>query len=135
MNFLLDNNLAPAFASALNALSQKDNHTVEHLRSRFASHTPDVVWIEELKSQGRWTIISQDHFRKSDLEKRVLRDCGLVIFCLDKHWVKARYWDKAHNLVRWWPLIIEQTNLISGGAAFRVPWRISGQGKFAQIFF
>jgi hypothetical protein len=131
----LDNNLAPAFAGALHALSKKDNHTVEHLRDRFSPDTPDIAWIEDLKNRGGWTIISQDHFRKSDLEKKAFRECGLVVFCLDKHWVKAKYWDKAHNLVRWWPPIIEQANLISGGAAFRIPWRLTGKGRFEQISF
>ena len=35
MNFLLDNNLPPALAEALHALSKDDGHKVIHLRGRF----------------------------------------------------------------------------------------------------
>jgi hypothetical protein len=45
------------------------------------------------------------------------------------------HWPKAQNVIRWWPAIVEQASRITGGAAFRVPWKFSGKGKFEQIRF
>ena len=133
MKFLHDNNLPPAIARALHALSNKEGHQATHLRDKFPANTTDVSWINSLKNKGGWSVISQDNFRKSDLEKQALKECGLIVFCLARHWSRAEYWDKAQNLVRWWPAIMEQAGRISGGAAFRVPWRMGVKGKFEQI--
>ena len=130
---MLDNNLPPALAKALNALSEKEDHQVVHLTEKFSHDTPDIQWIQTLRDEGGWIIISQDQFRKSDLEKQALRECGLIVFCLAKHWATTRYWDKAYQLVRWWPSVIDQAERMSGGAAFRIPWKFSPPGKFEQI--
>ena len=133
MKFLLDNNLPPALAQALNALSAKEGHQVFHLRQKFRANTPDRDWIQVLAQETDCAVISQDLFRKGQLEKQAFRECGLPIFCLSKHWSKETYWHKAWKLVQWWPLIIQQAKLIKGGAAFQVPWRFSQKGKFEQI--
>lgn len=133
MNFLLDNNLPPALARALHELSKHQGHTVVPLRDKFAIDTDDITWINTLKAEGNWTILSQDQFRKSDLEKQAIRDCGLIVFSLARQWSRFSYWEKATNLVRWWPAIIDQSDRISGGAAFRVPWRYISQGRFEQV--
>ncbi|RMS86730.1 hypothetical protein ALP59_101593 [Pseudomonas savastanoi] len=57
----------------------------------------------------------------------------MPIFCLARQWGKMTYWNKAENLVRWWPSITEQALLIEGGAAFRVPWAFSAARKFQLL--
>jgi hypothetical protein len=133
LNFLLDNNLPPALARALNELTKIEGHSVLPLRDKFPQDTCDAHWISVLSNEGGWAVISQDKFTKGDIEKRAFRECGLPVFCLAKHWGNESYWNKAHNLVRWWPAITIQANLIRGGAAFRVPWKLPAHGKFDQI--
>lgn len=133
MKFLIDNNLPPQLARALNELSKKDGHDVQPLKDKFPQDMPDTQWILTLKYEGNWAIVSQDNFRKNDLEKTAISSCGLPVFCLSKQWTSQNYWEKAQNLVRWWPAIIEQADRISGGAAFRVPWRYGAKPKFEQI--
>jgi hypothetical protein len=133
LNFLLDNNLPPALARALNELSKNEGHAVMPLKDKFPQSTTDVSWISVLSEEGGWVVISQDKFTKGDLERRAFRECGLPIFCLAKHWGNEPYWNKAHNLVRWWPAIMIQAGLIRGGAAFRVPWKFPAHGKFDQM--
>lgn len=133
MNFLLDNNLPPAFAKAIHALAEKEGHQVVHLTDKFPRNAADIEWVGTLHEEGGWVIVSQDQFRKSDLEKKAFRECGLVVFCLAKQWSKEAYWKKAHNLVRWWPAVMEQAERVSGGAAFRVPWSFTTPGKFQQV--
>lgn len=133
MNFLIDNNLPPAIARALHELCKGDGHLVIPLRDKFKQSASDIDWISALKAEGRWAIVSQDKFTKGDAERKAFRESGLPIFCLAKQWGQMPYWSKAQNLVKWWPAIIQQSELVSGGAAFRVGWTFSAPGKFEQL--
>jgi hypothetical protein len=135
VKFFFDNNLSPHLAHAIHELCKGEGKgiVVEHLSDRFPRNCPDPEWITTLAEEGGWSVLSQDRFRKSDLEREALRRSGLIVFALDKSWATAPHWNKAQNLVRWWPSILSQAALFRGGAAVRVPWRISGAGKFQQI--
>lgn len=133
MKFLLDNNLPPALARALNELCKGDGHVVVHLRDKFPANSSDALWITELSQEAGWVVVSQDRFSKGDIERKAFRECGLAIFCLAKQWGQEPYWNKAHNLVRWWPAIIRQAEMITGGAALKVSWKYSAPGKFEYI--
>jgi hypothetical protein len=132
VNFFVDNNLPPALAKALHALSESSDHKVVHLKEMFAPNTTDSEWIQCLYEQGGWSVITHDKLNKG-LEREALRRAGLIVFFLDKGWSNHQFWDKAHNLVRWWPRIIEQSEGIKGGAAFKVPYNFSGKGQFEQV--
>lgn len=134
MKFLFDNNLPPAFAAGMQAFCLGADHQygqIIHLKDKFPQNTADHLWIAELSKEGGWAIISQDGFRKNDLEREALRQSGLVVFGLSGQWGNHPYWVKAHNLMKWWPSIEDYINRVHGGAAVRVPWRHSG--KFEQI--
>lgn len=135
MKYLFDNNLPLHFAHAVGEFCKSESNPpqVIHLTDRFPASSADEVWISTLAKEGGWAIISQDRFNKNDLEREAVRQSGLVIFALAKGWSSQAYWDKAHNLVRWWPAIMDQSARITGGAAFRVPLKFSGKGKFEQI--
>ncbi|PIP02706.1 MAG: hypothetical protein COW18_14035 [Zetaproteobacteria bacterium CG12_big_fil_rev_8_21_14_0_65_54_13] len=135
MKFFLDNNLSPALARALHELTylaSNKTHSVIALRDMFPANTQDTEWIQTLADEGGWVVISQDKFKKS-MEPEVLRRAGLIVFLLGKSWKDQNFWSKAHQLVRWWPAIIEQTERLEGAAAFEVPLRFSGKGKFMQL--
>lgn len=135
MNVLLDNNLPPALARALNELTGSEwdgAHKVLHLRDKFPATTTDIEWISQLDLEGDWTVMTHDKLKKG-LEREALRRAGLKVFMLDSSWKDHRFWDKAVQLCRWWPSIIEQASRIRGGAAFRVRWKFSGKGQFEQV--
>lgn len=132
MKFFVDNNLPSALAKALHALSEPSGHSAAHLREKFPQSIADSDWIEALSQEGGWSVITHDKLNKG-LEREALRRAGLIVFFLDKGWSNHIFWDKAHNLVRWWPRIIEQSEGIRGGAAFKVPYNFSGKGQFEQI--
>ena len=84
MKFLVDNNLPPSLARALNELSSASEIHVEKvipLRERFPSNTADVVWLTELAAEGGWNIVSGDNFRKSTAERELMRRAGFNVFC------------------------------------------------------
>lgn len=136
MNYLLDNNLPPALAKAIQELSMAEwngKHTVVHLRDKFPANTPDSDWITDLSHHAdRWVIVTHDNLNKG-LEREVLRRAGLLVFMLNKSWSSHTFWDKAYQLVRWWPAIVDQSERITGGAAFSLGWNFSGKGKFELL--
>lgn len=132
MKFFVDNNLPPALARALHALSESHGHSVVHLRAKFEPNAKDEDWIKALSSEGGWSVVTHDRLNKG-LEREVLSRAGLIVFFLDKSWSKRTFWDISHTLVRWWPRIIEQSEGMQGGAAFKVPYAFSGKGRFGQI--
>ncbi|MEM5438379.1 hypothetical protein [Paraburkholderia diazotrophica] len=132
MRFFVDNNFPPPLAKALHALCEPWCHETWHLKQRFVQNAVDSYRIESLSKEGGWAVIAHDKLNKG-LEREALRRAGLVVFFLDKGWSHHAFWDKAHNLVRWWPRIIEQSAGIKGGAAFKVPYNFSGKGQFEQV--
>ncbi len=133
MRFFFDNNLSPHLAKAMAALCRPQDVTVEHLREKFPEATTDIEWINRLSGEGDWSVITQDRLIRNPLEKEAFRQSGLTAFVLTKAWTSHRYWEKAAQVVRWWPGIMEQAGLVEGGAIFEVPWRFSGKGKFKAL--
>lgn len=135
MKLLLDNNLPPALAEALDVLTRSEwdgAHEVTHLRHKFPANTPDITWIEALAAEGGWVVVTHDKLDKG-AEREALKRAGLKVFLLDKSWTSHPFWDKSVQLARWWPAIIEMAESLRGGAALRVRWNFSGKGQFQQI--
>lgn len=133
MRFFFDNNLSQRLSRAIGELCAVDVVEVVHLKDRFPSNISDVEWIETLGREGDWTVVSQDRLTKNPLEKEALRLSGLTAFILVKGWNSHKHWDKAAQLVRWWPRIMEVNALVAAGAVFEVPWRVTGKGRFKPI--
>ena len=134
MKYLIDNNLPPKLAHALRELCSYDQSVeVFALSDKFKSSTKDIDWITELTKDSGWVVVSQDRFKKGDAEKEALRRSGLTVFFLAKQWSQEQYWSKAHNLVRWWPSIMEQAERMTGGSAFKVKWSHGSKAKFEQV--
>jgi hypothetical protein len=63
LRFILDNNLSPALAEALHALSSDDGCEVRHVRDYFNQSNNerlDEYWLPALSKQGSWIVISAD---------------------------------------------------------------------------
>ncbi len=106
-----------------------DGHSVVYLRTKFPEATADTVWLPKLLSEGDWAVVSQDYFKKSDEEKRLMLRSGLTCFVLEPAWGKAKYWEKSIQMLKWWPKLVQQAELAT--AAFRVPWNTTS--KLRQI--
>ena len=133
MKFFLDNNLPPSWAEALNALSGTEKHSVHHLRTKFPRNVTDVEWINTLASEGGWTIISGDlRISRNQHERQAWLKSGMVAFFLTKGWRSLKFWDQTWRIVRWWPNILQQSELVIAPAGFEVPDNY-GSGKFRPI--
>jgi predicted nuclease of predicted toxin-antitoxin system len=85
VRFFVDNNLPPALAKALHALSEPDGYEALHLKQKFDQDTADSDWIDTLSKEGGWSVITHDKLNKG-LEREALRRAGLIVFFLDKGW-------------------------------------------------
>lgn len=133
MKAILDNNLSPRIAVALHALVEPEGHLVKHLTDRFPAATPDEAWIRALGTEGHWVIISGDvRIVRNRHEREAWRQSGLTVFFLARGWRNMRNLERAYRLIQWWPRIVEQAELIEGGAAFEIPIR-ARSGRFRQL--
>ena len=126
MRFFLDNCLSPRYAKSLDALSEKDGHTVSHLRDKFPRDAKDKDWIRALGREGDWIIVSGDSRILTTPElKNEWAQARLTAFFLASQWMNAPYWHQIANLVKWWPAIVDQSRLVEHGSGFEVPFRTS----------
>lgn len=135
MKFFFDNNLSPHIAHAMRELSKavQGVEDVVHLSDRYARDADDQVWIPGLKTDGPWAVLSVDKFKKQGgAEREALRQAGHMVFLLEPQWLRQSFWSQAERLVRWWPQIVNQTAIASGGA-FVVPWQHSSRAKFRVV--
>ena len=123
MRFFFDNCLSPKLARAIHALVEPD-HEVVPLRDIFPPSTPDTDWIGTLASEGDWIIVTSDHrIRSRPLERQVWRTAKLTTFFMAEAFEQIPAWEQVRWMVDKWPLIVEQAERVTGGAAFRVPKR------------
>lgn len=122
MNFFIDNNLPPALAHALDALSKREGHHVHAKRDKFPPNTPDVEWLGELAREGDWVILSEDrNILRKPHELAARMESGLTAFFLEKGWSSLNFWTTSAKLVQWWPKIMEQAENVASQVAYRVP--------------
>lgn len=122
MKVFVDNNLSPYLAHALNALLEPEGDQVVHLTDRFAPDTDDRTWIGELGNEGGWVVLSADRrIYRNKLEREAWRRSRLVVFFLTPQWRRARNTEIAWRLLRWWPRIAEQVQIVAPPAAFELP--------------
>ena len=120
MKVLLDNNLSPAIARALNELFSHE-HDVVALRDKFPANTPDSEWITELSKDGRWVVISGDRrITRNKAELSAFRNSRLVGFFLSKGLYKAKVIKQAERLLALWERIETLATTVEGGAMFEL---------------
>ena len=125
MKVVLDENLAPALALALNALFA-GQHEIIHLRDRFGQGATDITWIRALSDEAGWVVISGDRrITKNRLERDVFRASNLIGFFLSKGLYKARVVKQMERLLALWETMEQQAKLVEGGAMFELPMKSS----------
>jgi hypothetical protein len=87
---LVDNNLSPRIARALNEIYSPE-HEIVALRAKFSPDTSDEDWINSLSVDGRWIVISGDRrITRNKAEYAAFRNSRLVGFFLARGLFKAK---------------------------------------------
>lgn len=125
MHFFIDENLSLNLAKALHYFAQlrDEGHSVVHAKIYNGRvGVPDNEWLESLKAEGHWIIISKDRFNKGDPERLAFENAGLSIINLGKEWKRKNGWETAFQLVKWWPTISRDVLKFNGPMLVELPW-------------
>jgi len=130
MKCLFDNNMPIKLAKALNLLEGEDGIVVKHLMEQFPSDTSDITWVEELKKDGGWFVITKDNqIRKKPHERKAWQESNIPIVFLPKSWVKLSLWEMAWRLIKYWPELTE--NIVSNKKT--ESFELAIQGKITMV--
>ena len=120
MNVLIDNNLSPKIARALNELFHPDHH-IAALRDKFKSNTSDEEWINALSADGTWVVISGDRrITRNNAEYAAFRNSNLVGFFLARGLYKSKVAKQTERLLSLWDNIETLSRTVEGGAMFEL---------------
>lgn len=123
MKVVLDENLAPALARALDALF-KGEHTIVHLRDKFGRGVTDQRWIDELSHDGQWVVISGDRrITRNRAEYQAFRNSRLIGFFLSKGLYKSRVVKQMERILAMWENMTTLASSVEGGAMFELPMK------------
>lgn len=132
MKVLVDNNMSPLLAQAINLLVEPDGDQVVALRRLFPENTPDEVWIARLGADGGWSVLSGDvQITRRPSEKLAWHQTRLKGFFLAPAWSKLSTLEKTARLLLWWPKLRAQERLVGPGAIFQVP--INAGSRLTQL--
>ena len=122
MKVLVDNNLSPLLAQAMNILVAPEGHAVVALRDKFSADAKDTEWIEGLGREGGWTVLSGDlRIMRHPAERLAWHRSRLKGFFLARGWSKMKNLEKTARLLLWWPKLVVQEELVGPGAVFQLP--------------
>jgi PIN like domain len=119
LKLLLDHNLSPRLAKALDALFVE--HQIVALRDKFPANVTDVDWITALDREGGWTVVTKDiGIRQRPHERAALDRSRIVYFFLGGAWRKFTVEETAVRLIRLIPKMAAQADLADRGR-FELP--------------
>jgi hypothetical protein len=119
LKLLLDHNLSPRLAKALDALFVE--HQIVALREKFSEDVVDVEWITALDREGGWAVLTKDlRIRQRPHERAALDRSRVVYFFLAAAWKKYTVEETAARLIRLIPKMAAQTDLADRGR-FELP--------------
>jgi hypothetical protein len=119
LKLLLDHNLSPRLAKALDALFAE--HQIVALRDKFSADSTDVDWITALDREGGWAVLTRDlRIRQRPHERAALDRSRIVYFFLGGAWQKFTVEETAVRLIRLIPKMAAQTDLADRGR-FELP--------------
>ena len=123
MKVLIDENLPPALARALNALFAGE-HEIIHLRDKFGAGVKDVEWIDALNREGRWVIISADRrITRNNAEYNTFRNSKLIGYFMSRGLYKSKLTKQAERVLVLWDSIVDLATRVEGGAMFELPMK------------
>lgn len=129
MKVIIDENLSPALARALNALFDGE-HQVFHIRDKFGPSVKDVDWIGSLSAEGRWIIISGDtNIARKKAEQAAFRNSRLIGFFLAHALNASKVTKQMQRLLALWEDIETVAVRVAGGAMYELPIK----GKIRQL--
>jgi len=104
--FFFDENIPECAARMLGIFDRK--HEMRPLLDHFPKATPDIEWIREV---AQWAgdpvaVCADGRILRNEVEKRVLKECGLMFVYLASGWTHTKWDTYAWKIVKVWPEIV-----------------------------
>lgn len=131
MKIAFDEHVPPLLVTMFAALSSDEKVLAAEFVSARHYGIPnaksDVPWLERFAADGGRVVISGDKRMRGDLfEQAALQAAGFVTFFFAPRWNDQTPWDRAANLVKWWPHIEQKIRTASPGEMFEIPYAFQG---------
>lgn len=121
MKVLIDENLPPALARALDAIFAGE-HEIHHLRGKFGTGVKHIEWISALSQDSRWVVISGDtRITRNRAEQMAFRNSRLIGFFLAPSLKKSKLTKQMQRILALWEDIDALSQRVAGGAMFELP--------------
>jgi hypothetical protein len=117
LKLLLDHNLPPQLATALQALFPE--HQIIALQDQFPINVSDVEWINELDRQRGWAVVTRDLRITTRPHERAALDRSRIVYFFVK-WRKLTIAETAVRLIRLMPKMAQQVEIAESGR-FELP--------------
>lgn len=119
---MVDNDLPPRLAKALDLIFEADGDSIIALREKFGrSKVKDEEWIRSLGSEGGWAILSADRrIAKQRPSRDLFISAGLIGFFFPASLQKQPLFKQASRVIGMWPDIRDQVRLNANGC-FEIP--------------
>lgn len=130
MKLLVDHNLPPKLASALNEIFAPE-HEIVALSKKFGRHNlKDEEWIPRLGAEGGWAVLSADlNIAKKRPSRELFIRAGLIGFFLSPAMQKWPLNKQAARVLTIWPQLLSQVSTNANGV-FELP---ASGAKFRPI--
>jgi hypothetical protein len=121
VKLLVDNDLPPRLAEALNIIFAPDDQVIA-LREKFGrANLKDEEWIPLLGAEGGWAVLSADmRIAKKRPSRELFIRAGLVGFFLSSSLQKAPLAVQTARIIRLWPQMVSHMKTTANGV-FEVP--------------
>lgn len=125
MKFQFDENLPPALAKSICALTESDGDTVIHVAD-YAKGLSDVELFHRALACEVEVHITMDCHQRRSAEREAIARLGLKVFVLASGWQTLGLYPKAALLISYWPEIRKVSTRMKPGAILSVPHRRNG---------
>jgi PIN like domain len=127
VKILLDNNISPKVARAIDALINSPGGDLAiALREKFSHSAKDTEWIGALGKEKGWCVLSADlRITKNKAEIAAWRQTDLIGFFMKPALAQLAPIEQTARLLFWLPLLENQVNIITGPALFELPLKAS----------
>jgi hypothetical protein len=104
--FFFDENISPYLARMLGHFDRLNEMrpSIEH----FEGGTPDIEWMKEVATwdESPNVVCGDCRILRNKVERKVLKECGLMFIYLAPGWTKMRWDDIAWKAIKVWPDIV-----------------------------
>ncbi len=134
LTFFTDENIPPYFGRMLDDFDQ--THEVRACLDYFERGIIDVEWIRKVASWKNPVAICGDgRILRNDVEKKVLKECGLTFVHLAPGWTNMKWQDQAWKIIKAWPDIVRNIQEASYPMLFEVAvgGKVYSRGRISSL--